>query len=143
MYKDEIRDTMSQIREYNFYFFKECLCIYIKLLFIFPKNRNLRKQLCLFANNYLAHFKLEKEILLHINNYFGNDDEILACKEVLEKLNKMFFNYFNYNEYIFEGYYDAMKTREPLRASVSDRQFDILDEDYRDKILKNLVKTNK
>ncbi len=143
MYKDEIKDTRSKIREYNWYFFNECLWIYIKLLFIFPKNKELRRELCLFANNYYAHSKLEKEILLHINNYFGNDDEVDECEEVLEQLDEIFFRYFNYNEYILEGYSDAIETREPLRATICDRKFDFLDDENKNQILKNLVKANK
>lgn len=143
MYKDEIRDTMSQIREYNLYFFNECLSIYIKLLFTFPENRELRKQLWLFANNYFSHFKLEKEILLHIKKQFGNDDELLEIDEVLDNLDQIFFHYFNYNEYIFTGFDDAMETREPLRATIVDRHFEIIDDNYRDEVINSLVKSIK
>lgn len=143
MYKDEIRNTMSQIREYNLYFFNECLSIYIKLLFTFPKNRGLRKQLWLFVNNYFSHFKLEKEILLYIKKQFGNDDELLEIHEVLDNLDQIFFYYFNYNEYIINCFDDAMETREPLRATIADRQFDIVDDNYRDEVINSLVKSNK
>lgn len=133
---------ISHLLEHN-HFFNECLSIYIKLLFAFPKNRELRNQLRLFVNNYFSHFKLEKEILLHIKKQFGNDDEILEIEDVLDNLDQIFFHYFNYNEYIFTGFNDAMETREPLRVTIAYRQFDIVDDNYRDEVINSLVKSRK
>lgn len=143
MYKDEVREKLSQKREYNYYLLKEYLYLYIKLFFVFPNNKNLRNELRFFVYDYFLYSDLEKEILLHIKKEFGNDEDIVECEEILDKLEEIFFRQFNYNEYILGGYNDAIETQNPLRATIPNREFDIIDKEEKDKILTNLIKNKK
>lgn len=83
---------------------------------------------------------------MHIKKEFGKDENIVECENILDKLDEnildkldeIFFRQFNYNEYILGGYNDAIEMRNPLRATIINREFDIIDEEEKKNILKKL-----
>lgn len=137
MLNSDVNTILSEKVEYDLYLFKQVLGIYLSLL-LYPNSKDKRILLMYFYNDNVLYSKLEKEILKEIKKQKDNENIREICEEMIDKMDKIFFRLFNYNEWILDGFFDAFATNDLSRASLPPKKFDVLDENSKNEFVKKL-----
>ena len=136
----DISKLHSEKREYLISLYLDYISIYLNTLIFVKNSKNERDQLTNFFNDYFKYHKLENKVLKYLKIKCRNENNNELCDEILEELNKIFFNTYNYNEWILKGYTDMIETNQTYRAYIPPKEFKILDENLKDEYIKKLSK---
>ena len=137
MLNNDVKAMLSEKREYDLYLFKQVLGTYLSLL-LYPNSKDKRILLMYFYDENVLYSKLEKEILKEIKKQKDNESIRVICEEMIDKMDKIFFHLFNYNEWILDGFFDAFVTNDLSRACLPPKQFDVLDENSKNEFVKKI-----
>ena len=138
MFNKEIKEKILEKIEYDFYIFKEYFIVNSKLLFK-KDNVNIKNKFNEFIKDYYSYSYLEYKILIYIRNVV-DIKKIDLCLNILEELENIFFKQFNYNEYVLNGFYDAILNNDLNRASFKEKEFESLTIDIKEEFIKKLKK---
>lgn len=127
MFKEEINDQIIKKIEYDFSFLREYLVIYLNLLMKFYDNIKIREKLNNFIKDYYHYSFLEYKLLLQIKS-LKNEESKEECNKILLELDVLFQRHFQYNEYIYNSFQEAIEDRNINRAFVIKREFESLPE---------------
>ena len=136
----DISKLFSEKREYLIQLYIDYIYIYLNTLIFVNDSKNERMKLTNFFIEYLKYHRLENKLLKYLKIKCRNEKYNDLCDEILEELNKIFFNTYNYNEWILQGYIDMIETKEKYRAYIPAKEFKILDENLNDEYIKKLSK---
>ena len=139
MLEEEIKTKLSEKREYDLYLFMEVLKVYLDLL-LCSNSKDKRALLMIFFSDNVLYSKLEREILKEIKKQKYNEKNLEICEDMIERMDKIFFNLFNYNEWILEGFIEAIETGEFIRAAVPAKEFEVLNDTSKKQFVKELKK---
>ena len=139
MFESVIKEKIFQKLEYDTYMLKEYLLIYFKLFFSFHDDLKIRKEFNEFIKNYYSYSLLEYQILFRIGNVDYNEKLEEICLDMLEELESIFLKQFNYNEYVFSSYEDAISMKDINRAVIREREFLLLTKEVKEEFIKKLT----
>ena len=102
MYKDEIKELYALKKDSKKIVIHNLVNLYIKLKIGYPNlDSVIIKKL---INFYLSYDLDESEILKEINKRFGNIDYNCYIEDILDELDEIYNNYYNYIENIINNY---------------------------------------
>ena len=102
MYNDDVKDLYKQKLECNLQMIKDFVIIYFKLLIMMPSEKVIRDKFVYMIKEWFKYNKRENEILNYIYKEYGNIEDDLGVDEVLEILDEIFENMFEYYDDFLE-----------------------------------------
>ena len=138
MLEEKIKDILQNRKDYAKYLLFMVSSIYIDLMFEPHNTSKTKKELLDFYKNNKKYFKLEKEILDIIKNCKSNDECVKVCEDILNHISSIYFNVFNYNEWIFKEFSNAVQTRNYNNNILVEKKFEILKEENKKALIKKI-----
>lgn len=140
MFNSDVKNKLSEKREYDSYLLREVLQVYLYLLLFVKDSKEIRNNLICFYNDNKNYSILEKDILKIIKRTKENDELSELLISVMDDIEDTFFKLFNYNEYILNGYYEAIEMNDIFRAVVPKKEFKLLTEEDKKKLVYEIKK---
>ena len=138
MLNSEVKQKIRERKDYDKYFLLEIIDIYIFLLLEFQNTTKNRRELINFYKEYTKYSKLEKEILNIIKNSKQNSDTLEIGESLIDDIEEIYFKIFNYNEWIINQYYEAMKDRSYKNILIKEKEFGTFSEESKKELIKKL-----
>ena len=138
MLDNEVKQKIRERKDYDKYFLLEIIDIYIFLLLEFQNTTKNRRELINFYKEYTKYSKLEKEILNIIKNSKQNSDTLEIGESLIDDIEEIYFKIFNYNEWIINQYYEAMKDRSYKNILIKEKEFGTFSEESKKELIKKL-----
>ena len=140
MLNEKIDEMLLEIKEYEKYFLFEVSGTYVNLL-LEPHNTSVcRKELLKFCKEGMRYSKLEKEILNIIKKSTQSEKGLAICEEIISDLDRIHFNVFNYNEWILDEFEKLLDTKKFKTSVMKEKEFEVLDEESKEELIKKLSK---
>ena len=140
MYNDDVKDLYKQKAECNIQMIKDFIIIYFKLLIVMPNEKEIRDKFVFMIKEWFKYDKRESEVLKYIYKEYGHIEDDLEVDEVLEILDEIFENMFNYYDDFLEGYETMLELKQMYRANVSNPSFETLTDDMQKSLIKKITK---
>ena len=139
MFEADVKDKIKEKIQYDISLLKEYLLIYLQLYWLFPDNLELRDKFTSFLKGYYVYSWLEYKLLIKIKNTKYNPDLEELCLNIFADLDNIFFKQFYYNEYVLNGYEEAISLKDVYKASVPTLVFETLNEEKYKELVKKLI----
>ena len=138
MYKDEIVDIIKQNRAYNLVFMRDAFVIYSKLFVLANNKKELRKTFLKYVRDGFKYSKNENEVLHYILKKYGKVIDNDNIDIILDELDEIFGNMFNYYDNIFDGFSSSIETKQDYRTNFTKPNFEVLDDDKKNILIKRI-----
>ncbi len=138
--KADIKEARKQSNEVKYMMYKDVICLYLKCLFLYPNELELRRKMVRMMQGFFNHLKNEAEIFKVLGKAYISLEEF---DEIMIRLDEEFERAFAYYEEVLDDVEVAMEVQDLKRFLFRNEKVQAIDTAKKEEILQLIFKLEK